>query len=86
MARIRRIVRGIQLIRPHLTEVDCYYDVISAGDGVTLLHLTTFGSDHRRSKPKSSQSIQIDEVIARQLVELLLTTFPHLRSSSSEDH
>jgi hypothetical protein len=79
MARIRKIVRGNQSIRPHATEVDCYYSVVPASDGATLLHLTTFGSDYRMSKPKSSQSIQIDEMIARQLVELLLTTFPRLR-------
>jgi len=76
MARIREIIRGTQSIRPHTTEVDCYYDVVHASDGTTLLHLTTFGSDKRQSKPKSSQSIQIDGKIARQLVDLLVTTFP----------
>jgi hypothetical protein len=68
-----------QSIRPHDTNVDCFYNVVKADNGAHLLHLTTFGSDHRQSKPKSSQSIQIDEAIAEQLVNLLLDTFPSIR-------
>jgi hypothetical protein len=79
MARIRSISRGTQAIRPHDTEVDCFYNVVYADDGAPLLHLTTFGSDYRRSKPKSSQSIQIDEATARELIELLRTTFPRIK-------
>lgn len=41
-----------------------------------LLHLSTFGSDYRQSKPKSSQSIQIDEQMAGELIRLLQSTFP----------
>ncbi len=84
MARIRKIVRGTQSIQPHSTEVDCYYDVVHARDGTTLLHLTTFGSDQRASKPKSSQSIQIDGKIARELVKLLVTTFPRSLPPTSQ--
>jgi hypothetical protein len=81
MARIRSIARGTQSIRPHETEVDCFYHVVSAPDGSQLLHLTTFGSDYRQTKPKSSQSIQIDQEIARQLVGILVTTFPAIKIS-----
>lgn len=60
--------------------MDCFYNVVDAPDGTQLLHLSTFGSDHRQSKPKSSQSLQIDEEVARQLVELLESTFPTIRT------
>jgi hypothetical protein len=76
MARIRKLEQGTQSIRPHSTEVDCFYNVVQADDGTKLLHLTTFGSDDRASKAKSSQSIQIDGTIARQLVAILADTFP----------
>lgn len=76
MARLRSLAEGTQAIRPHESEVDCFYHVINDPDGTRLLHLSTFGSDHRQSKPKSSQSIQIDERIARELISLLEITFP----------
>jgi hypothetical protein len=84
MARVRSLAQGIQAIRPHESEVDCFYNVIDQPDGTRLLHLSTFGSDHRQSKPKSSQSIQIDEDIARELVSLLERTFPRARNQDSE--
>ena len=79
MARVRSLAQGNQAIRAHESEVDCFYNVINQSDGTRLLHLSTFGSDHRQSKPKSSQSIQIDEDIAQELISLLVTTFPHAR-------
>ncbi len=80
MARVRSLAKGTQAIRPHESEVDCFYNVIRQDDGTALLHLSTFGSDVRQSKPKSSQSIQIDEEIARELISLLETTFPRARN------
>lgn len=79
MARVRKLERGTQAVRPHSSEVDCYFQVVADVDGRPLLHLSTFGSDHRASAPKSSQSIQIDEEMARQLVALLVETFPRAR-------
>lgn len=79
MARVRSLARGTQAIQPHESEVDCFYNVIRQDDGSVLLHLSTFGSDVRQSKPKSSQSIQIDEDIARDLISLLEATFPGAR-------
>lgn len=76
MARVRSLAQGTQSIRPHESEVDCFYNVLDQPDGTRLLHLSTFGSDQRQSKPKSSQSIQIDEEMARELIVLLETTFP----------
>ncbi|MBB5164132.1 hypothetical protein [Mycobacterium sp. AZCC_0083] len=78
MARVRTLAQGNQAIRAHETEVDCFYNVINQPDGTRLLHLSTFGSDYRQSKPKSSQTIQIDEDIARELIDLLESTFPQV--------
>lgn len=76
MARVRSLTHGTQAVKVHPTEVDCFYQQINSEDGRTYLHLTTFGSDDRASKAKSSQSIQLDEDIARQLVRIVHETFP----------
>ncbi|WP_273733047.1 hypothetical protein [Mycolicibacterium septicum] len=80
MARVRSLTLGTQSIRPHDSKVDCFYNVLHDSDGGRLLHLSTFGSDQRQSTPKSSQSIQIDEQIARDLMTLLEETFPELKT------
>jgi len=77
MARIRTIAAGTQKVQAHPTEVDCYYNIIDEGE-TRLLHLSTFGSDYRQSKPKSSQSIQLDRDMAVQLIEVLLKVFPDI--------
>jgi len=78
MARLRSLEKGIQDVRVHPTEVDCFYQEITAADGTRLLHLSTFGSDRRRSAPKSSQSLQINEAAARELMAVIRSTFPGL--------
>lgn len=70
MARVRSLTQGTQSVRPHACEVDCFYNVVDAPDGSRLLHLSTFGSDYRQSRPKSSQSLQIDEALATELIRL----------------
>lgn len=75
MAQVRSFQNGSQNVRPHKSEVDCYWQVIQT-DTTPLLHLTTFGSDSRQREPKSSQSIQLDEDMARQLVQVIRTVFP----------
>ena len=78
MARIRSFSPSGQRLSSHATEVDCEYAVI--GEGRTrLLHLTTFGSDNRASERKSSQSIQLDEERARELVDIIIKAFPEIR-------
>ena len=78
MARLRGFAKGTQNVRAHPTEVDCFWQVITAAGGTRLLHLTTFGSDHRRSGPKSSQSLQLDEATAHELMALIRATFPKI--------
>lgn len=76
MARIRSFEVGVQDVRPHSSEVDCFHQTLQDGDGCVLLHLSTFGSDQRQSKPKSSQVLQIDERGAVQLMNILRNAFP----------
>lgn len=76
MARLRNLEVGTQDVRVHPTEVDCFHQSITAPDGTRYLHLSTFGSDTRHSDPKSSQSIQVDEETARELVAVIRETFP----------
>lgn len=75
MARLRSITPGTQSVRVHPSEVDCFYQTVSDQSGQRYLHLSTFGSDERQSNPKSSQSIQVDQEMARQLVKVLQETF-----------
>lgn len=81
MALIRRFEIGHREVSVHKTEVDCYYQSIVDGDSRVILHLSTFGSSDRQSKPKSSQSIQLDEARAKLLIDLLNTTFPGISRS-----
>ncbi|BBX88409.1 hypothetical protein CQY21_20175 [Mycolicibacterium boenickei] len=76
MARIRSLKRDDEPARPPRTAVDCTYGIVYADDGTKLLRLATLGSDMRKSVPKPSQIIEIDATIARDLIELLRTTFP----------
>lgn len=75
MARIRSISKSSESIRPHRTEVDATYQVLTSEDGATLFHLSTYGSDDRVSKPKVSQTIQLDRSMAQDLVARLRDAF-----------
>lgn len=78
MARVRSLSQSIQTVRVHPTEVDCEYLVVDDGDA-RLLHLSTFGSDDRKSDRKSSQSLQLDLDRARELVDIIRRAFPEIR-------
>ncbi|MFD1811789.1 hypothetical protein [Rhodococcus gannanensis] len=84
MARIRSFDKGTQSIRPHDSLVDCFHNTIIDSNGDTLLHLSTFGSDYRKSAPKSSQSLQIDVTMAAQLLEVIYEAFPSLAPKSTD--
>ncbi|KQQ08454.1 hypothetical protein ASF46_14215 [Rathayibacter sp. Leaf296] len=62
-------------MKVHSTEVDCTYQEVASEDGTKYIHLSTFGSDDRVSGPKSSQTLQLDEKAARELIEVLIRTF-----------
>jgi len=78
VARVRSFRKGVQDIRVHPSEVDCFHQVVESDLG-KFVHLSTFGSDARQAAPKSSQSIQIDEAMAAELVQILKSVFPSLR-------
>ncbi|MDN5976630.1 hypothetical protein [Acidipropionibacterium jensenii] len=77
MARIRSFEPSAQDVKRHPTEVDCQYQSF-LDNGVRLLHLSTFGSDHRTSRPKMSQSIQLDKQRAAELISIIKDAFPEL--------
>jgi len=78
MAFVRSFHPGSQTVTTHPTAVDCYYQTVAGGPTGPRVHLTTFGSDVRESHPKSSQSLQLDEAAAAQLIRILRETFPGL--------
>lgn len=74
--RIRGIERRAHGARLQSSEVDHYHQVLVDGDGGTLLHLSTSGSDQRQSRPKRSQVLHLDEKAAAELIGILRGTFP----------
>lgn len=60
------------------TEVECGWNAVSV-DGRTLLRLETYGSADREIPGKRSQSLELDEQAARELMTILKRSFPSLR-------
>lgn len=81
MARVNHFVEGDQAVRAHPTALDCFFQVFEDESGSRLLHLSTFGSSDRESKPKSSQSLQLDRTAARELIGVVERAFPGLVAS-----
>ncbi|UJH69570.1 hypothetical protein [Ornithinimicrobium sp. INDO-MA30-4] len=75
MAKVRNLSPGTQRVDVHPTEVDAFYQVVEAEDGTKYLHISTFGSDSRKSAPKMSQAIQLDAQTARELVAVIQDAF-----------
>ena len=61
--------------RRHPTEVECGYSVVHAS-GQKLLQLNTYGSQTRAVPGKLSQTLQLDEAQAQELVAIVEATFP----------
>ena len=79
VARVGSFQPSRQNVREHPTIVACEYQVLRDDNGAPLLlHLATMGSSQRASGPKMSQALQIDELRARELVELLEDAFPSI--------
>lgn len=78
MARIREIFPSSkQSGRPH-TLVDCGWSLHTV-DGEVVVQLDTFGADGRQKAGGTSQTLQIDEERARQIVKIFGDAFPALR-------
>nr|WP_090276607.1 hypothetical protein [Mycolicibacterium komanii]CRL70038.1 hypothetical protein CPGR_01813 [Mycolicibacterium komanii] len=80
MARIRSFRPDPTAARPPRTDVDCTHSIVYTANGTKLLRLATLGSDERKSEPKPSQIIELDEESAAKLLEIIKDTFPRLRS------
>jgi hypothetical protein len=75
MARIRTLTSEAHDVRVHKTEVDATYQLVNGPDGETYFHLSTYGSDNRKSDPKVSQTFQVNAEIAAQLIQALTAAF-----------
>jgi len=58
----------------HPTEVVCKY-ILTEMDGRKVLQLNTYGSSDRENPNKLSQTIQLDESAAQQLLSILRSEF-----------
>lgn len=68
MAVVRRIREQGTAPQRHPSEVDLAIFVVPTAG---LIQLTTYGSDHRQSGPKPSQTLQFDRAQARRLLDIL---------------
>ena len=79
MASLRTLTQGTSDGSAHPTEVDAIWRVLQSDNGGRIFQLDTFGSDHRQSHPKVSQTFQINEARAGELLTALRATFPNLK-------
>lgn len=68
-------MKSSQSIQEHRSEVDATFQVVKDAAGRPIFHLSTYGSDQRKSEPKVSQTIQVDEIIGRRLIRELTLAF-----------
>lgn len=81
MARIGRLFEVESDARKEHGPVDCGYRTFDT-NGKTLLQLDTYGSTQRAQPGTISQSLQVDEATAEQLIEILERAFPRLAKRS----
>lgn len=65
--------------KPHLTTVECGYLVFNDRQHGRLVQLDTGGSQSREFPGKTSQTLQFNEVAAKDLMTILSRAFPNLR-------
>lgn len=58
--------------------VQCGYRAFTAHDGRVILQLETYGRSTRAEPGKVSQSLQLDEHAAKELVAIIRRSFPSL--------
>jgi len=75
MAVIREFFNDTRSSQVHPTEVDCGWQIVNR-NGERLVQLSTYGSDDRASVKKVSQTIQLDERGAAELLLILQRCFP----------
>ena len=84
MALIRSLEPGTGSGRPPQSEVDGSYVTVDDPQRGTLLKITTYGSDVRKSGPKPSQVIELDQQMAEKLVEVIRQSFGLTSFASTE--
>ena len=77
MALIRNFIHRPDAPTTFRTEVTCGYTIGSAR-GERILHLETYGSKHRVIPDKVSQSLELDEARAGELLQIIGEAFPSL--------
>lgn len=76
MALVRELLKSDRAVRNVHEPVDCEYTVYQDYTGRKIIQLNTSGSNHRKEKGKTSQTIQFEEKSARQLADLIRREFP----------
>lgn len=76
MARIGRMFWNPTLGNPHPSEVEAELREVRMNGGEKLLQMSTFGSVDRQSRPKVSQTIQLDKEHAIELRRAIDKLFP----------
>jgi len=75
MALVRKLEKvSLQVEKVH-GEVNCTYTAFRAADGKAYFQIDTYGSPERKLKGKKSQTVQLDEGAAKQLIALLKSEF-----------
>ncbi|SBS69941.1 hypothetical protein [uncultured Microbacterium sp.] len=75
MAIVRNLVQGHQNVQAHPTNVEGYVQILLDESGRPLVHVSTWGSDNRKTAKKQSQVIQFDESSAGELVRYFVRAF-----------
>jgi len=75
MAIISEFFQDPSSSKRHPTTVQCGWKIIFDDSG-KLLQLSTYGSDERISRPKVSQTIQLNRDAARALLQIISQAFP----------
>lgn len=78
MALVKSIVATTTLRTAVHKPTHCEYAVVRPEGGGVYVQLDTFGSARRKCVGKASQSIQLDEAAAKQLMDLLRAAFPDI--------
>ena len=78
MAYVTDIMTGptVEVVRKHRTCSAVWR--LAERDGEHVLQLDTYGSPERQDQGTVSQSIQLDEERARELLDIIRTVFPAL--------
>ncbi len=67
--------RSLEKFTEH-TEAKCTYSIVTDPEGKKLLQIDTYGSNRRKLRGKTSQSIRFSKEALRELKRILAEHFP----------